>query len=78
MTDFLKNKTIQLSILVGLILDILGFQTINHVLPLFGIPYCTSIILNYLVKSTPIVKAPARISEQFKPQSVHKIKIIPR
>jgi hypothetical protein len=77
-TDFLKNKTIQLATLMGLILDILCCQTINHISTLFGLPYFTSIILKYLMKSSPVVKSPARISEQFKPQSPHKIKIIPK
>ena len=78
LTDFLKNRTIHLFTLIGFILDCLCFQTINHILTLFFLPYVTSIILKYLLKPSPSQKSLTRISEQYKPQSPHKIKIIPR
>jgi hypothetical protein len=78
LTDFIKNRTILLVAALGILLDGLLFQTINHTLILFALPYLTSIILEYLMKPSCSIKPLTRISEQYKPKSHHKIKIIPR
>ena len=78
-TDFIKNRTVQLCTLIGLILDLILSQTITHTLILFTLPYLTSVGLNYLMQQSPAYKQKARISEQFRPSSNNnKIKIIPR
>lgn len=75
-TDFIKNKLILLLILTALGFELLLFESINNCLLLFGLPYCISIILNYLMNYSPSKKPIAKISAQFKAQSVEKVKII--
>lgn len=77
LTDFIKNKTIQIFALLGLALDVLLSQSVIHMIVLLGFPYAASIILNQLIKTQHNNKFKPRISEQFRPQRSPKIKITP-
>ena len=77
-TDFIKNKRVKLFLLVGAIGDMLYFHSVYHILILGGLPYLTSLILSYFIHTPTPIKSPLRISEQFRPQAIDKIKITPR
>lgn len=77
-TDFIKNKAILLLISLGLFTELLLLQSINNSLLVFGLPYCLSIILNYLMNYRPLKRPAAKISAQFKPQQLQRIKIRPK
>ncbi len=77
-TDFIKSKLVQLSLLIALFIELLVSKTINYSLLLFFLPYCTSVILNYLMHQRSSKKTFTRVSAQFKPSTLNKIKIIPK
>lgn len=64
--DFIKNRIVQLILVLSIILDIAASGTIKHILILFGLPYLSSIVLFCLMnpRKTPIKP---RISEQYRP-----------
>ena len=64
-TDFIKNRTIQLAIVLGIIFDLLITKSIRHILVLFGLPYLISIALVYLMNKNKIAIKP-QISAQYK------------
>ena len=77
-TDFIKSKIVQFFMFIALIIELLMCRTISHSLLLFCLPYSTSIILNYLMNYRSSNKPYARISAQFRPQGMTKIKITPK
>ena len=64
-TDFIKNRRVQLCTLFGLILELSTLGTMFHTLSLFGLPYCFSVALNYLLNLTKS-QPKAYISEQYR------------
>lgn len=64
-TDFIKNRNIQVIFILGILLDLLTSLSIKHVMILFGLPYGLSIILYSLAPPKKnLVKA--RISAQYR------------
>ncbi|SNU99896.1 hypothetical protein [Legionella waltersii] len=63
--DFIKNKTIQFFLFVGILSDIYLASSLKHVLFIFGFPYLTAVLLYYLMnRKKPLVKA--MVSAQYK------------
>lgn len=77
-TDFIKSKLAQLFMFIAFIIELLMCRTIRHSLFVFCLPYSISIILNYLMNHRTSKKPLARISAQFKPKTLTKIKITPK
>ena len=65
LTDFIKNRSIRLITLLLLIIELISFGTINQTLVLFGLPYCSSVVLNYLFHRQKIELKPY-ISAQYR------------
>lgn len=64
-TDFARNRTIQLYFISGIGLNIGLAQSIKHIVVLFGLPYLTSIAMNCRIRLTR-KKVKARISAQYR------------
>lgn len=78
-TDFIKNKIVQICTFIGLIVDFILTQTMNHALILFALPYLASVGVNYLMmKQSPVCKHKPQISAEFGPSAPHKITITPK
>ncbi len=79
-SDFIKNRIVQVFMLLALLIDLILSQSIVHSLMFFCLSYLTSMLLNYLMNSPSSSRPIARISKQFKPQpALHsKIKILPK
>ncbi|RUR12409.1 hypothetical protein [Legionella sp. km772] len=77
-TDFIKNKIILLLSVGAVLAELLLTQSIHTSLLLFCLPYSLSVLLNYLMNYRPLKKPSPRISAQFRPQRLTKIKITPK
>lgn len=77
-TDFIKNKLMQLFLLITLAIELFNNKTVSTSLLLFCIPYCTSVILNYLMHCRTPKKTFTRVSAQFKSSTQPTIKITPK
>lgn len=77
-TDFIKNKIILITTLLGLVFELIYSQTLIHTLILFGLPYSLSILLKRLMQADTAVKPQAQISRQFKEKITQKITITPK
>jgi hypothetical protein len=75
-TDFIKNRTLQGLFLIGILFDLTTAKSIKHMLILFGLPYLTSIGVNYFF-DVKKMKLKGRISEQYRLRP-HQIKIYPK
>ena len=67
-TDFIRNRTIQFTIALGLLFDIILSSSIKHSLILFGLPYLTSIALCFRYEPRR-KRIKARISAQYRNKS---------
>lgn len=77
-TDFVKNKVVLLLVGLALLAELATVQSIHNSLLLFCLPYGMSIILNYLMNYRPLRRPSAKISAQFKPQPIQRVKIMPK
>lgn len=77
-TDFIKSKLIQLFLLLTLAIEFFNSKTVSTSLLIFCIPYCTSVVLNYLMHCRPPKKTFTRVSAQFKSSTQPIIKITPK
>lgn len=64
-TDFIKNQTIQLLLIIGVLLELAFDRSIKHSIILFGIPYSTSVVLHALMQPKKLAAKP-RISAQYR------------
>jgi hypothetical protein len=64
-TDFIRHRTIQISIALCIFFDIVISKSIKHTLILFGLPYLISIVMYYRYKPQKN-RIKARISEQYR------------
>jgi urea transporter len=63
--DFIKSKTFQFLMFLGVLFDIFLASSLKHVLFIFGLPYLTAVLLYYLMnRKKPLVKA--MVSAQYK------------
>jgi hypothetical protein len=70
LTDFIKNRFIRHAALSSLSLELITLGSINHTIVLFGLPYCSSVGLNYLFNRHKIEQK-AYISAQYKPRKMY-------
>lgn len=77
-TDFVRNKVVLLLVGLAVLAELITVQSIHNSLLLFCLPYSMSIILNYLMNYRPLKRPSAKISAQFKPQQMHRVKIMPK
>ena len=64
-TDFIRHRTIQVSITLCSFFEIVLSKSIKHTLILFGLPYLISIAMYYRYKPQKN-RIKARISEQYR------------
>ncbi|WP_298623949.1 hypothetical protein [uncultured Legionella sp.] len=69
--DFIKNRTLQLLLVLSTLFDLLLSGSLKHILVMLGLPYVTSVALYYLIGSKKRAIKP-RISEQYRPISNQK------
>ncbi|KTD39482.1 hypothetical protein Lmor_0133 [Legionella moravica] len=69
--DFIKNRMVQLILVIISLMDIAASGTLKHMLILFGLPYLASIALFCLInpRKSPIKP---RVSEQYRPYNNKK------